>query len=234
MAAQANPNPAANVQAPNAAHADEAGIQSAMAKMSKDQNCGGTWRPDSSSNLHPSAQSVLETASKHAKEAQDSTVTLGTGSDVHHPGLPSQRNYLVDGPERANQVKHAGSSAVHNPLSSQVVQGRPSGSTQKARFWKIAAQDNTSEQRSSTGDSTGLTFAHKDDDYAKGQDAWEATSKYFRSGSQGKTQPNPFKGQHSTSEKAAVLYLRTVLLLVASQANPFCSSKSSTKTWQDT
>jgi hypothetical protein len=49
-------------------------------------------------------------------------------------------------------------------------------------------------KRSATGESVGLAFQHKDDDYAKGQDAWAATGKYFRN--KLKAEPDPFKGLH--------------------------------------
>ena len=70
---------------------------------------------------------------------------------------------------------------------------------------KFAAQEQdgeTSPKRSATGESEGLTFAHKEDDYAKGQDAWEATSKYFKGGSKVKKEPNPYLGKHANAPAA--------------------------------
>jgi hypothetical protein len=75
-------------------------------------------------------------------------------------------------------------------------------------FGKRAAQapdGRLSPARSATGESTGLSFAHKDDDYAQGQAAWAATSKYFKGGSRVKKEPSPFEGRHRGAEKHAGL-----------------------------
>lgn len=68
----------------------------------------------------------------------------------------------------------------------------------KTALWhKLAAHPTDGHpQRSATGESTGLAFQHKDDDYAKGQAAWAATGKYFRGGSKLTAEPDPFKGEH--------------------------------------
>lgn len=64
---------------------------------------------------------------------------------------------------------------------------------------KQAAQDNGEDQhtlrRSSTGESKGLTYQHKPDHYAQGQDAWASVSGYFKGGE--KKKPNPFIGKHA-------------------------------------
>lgn len=49
--------------------------------------------------------------------------------------------------------------------------------------------------RSATGESTGLSYTNKQDQYAQGSDAWASVSKYFKGGRRMK-QPNPFAGIH--------------------------------------
>ncbi len=71
---------------------------------------------------------------------------------------------------------------------------------------KTAAQDNDAPQRSATGESQGLTYQQRDDDYAQGQAAWEATSKYFKGGAKLRSEPNPFKGKHRGEEKKAKVH----------------------------
>lgn len=47
---------------------------------------------------------------------------------------------------------------------------------------KVAAQDNSVKERTSaTGESKGLTFEHRPDDYAKGPEAWDSLSRFMRS-----------------------------------------------------
>ena len=43
---------------------------------------------------------------------------------------------------------------------------------------KRGSQDNAHPAITATGESKGLAYAHKDDDYAQGQAAWAATHKY--------------------------------------------------------
>lgn len=69
---------------------------------------------------------------------------------------------------------------------------------------KRAAQDNSAPQRSATGESEGLSYQHKEDDYAQGQAAWAATSKYFKGGGKLRSQPNPFRGKHRGKAKRAM------------------------------
>lgn len=58
-------------------------------------------------------------------------------------------------------------------------------------------------KRSATGESTGLSFANRPDDYAQGQEAWAATSKYFKTGGRKKA-PNPFVGDHDGKQAEAL------------------------------
>jgi hypothetical protein len=62
---------------------------------------------------------------------------------------------------------------------------------------KESAQDNSQPQRSSSGESKGLAYAHKPDHYAQGHDAWKSVSGYFKGGSKIKSEPNPFTGEHA-------------------------------------
>jgi len=62
---------------------------------------------------------------------------------------------------------------------------------------KHAAQDSSAPQRSATGESKGLRYNHKSDDYAQGQDAWASVGKYFKSHLQNGTPPNPFQAKHA-------------------------------------
>jgi hypothetical protein len=57
---------------------------------------------------------------------------------------------------------------------------------------KTGAQHNDGKHtpnRSTTGDSVGLSFNDKPDNYAQGQAAWAATSKYFKGGSKLNKEP---------------------------------------------
>ena len=61
---------------------------------------------------------------------------------------------------------------------------------------KTAAQDNaTSTRFSATGESTGLSFRHKADHYAKGPEAWASVSQYLKE--KPKVEPDPFHGHHA-------------------------------------
>jgi len=79
---------------------------------------------------------------------------------------------------------------------------KPTVDAQGKPITKSAAQDNTAPRLSATGDSSGLTFAHKSDDYAQGQDAWGSLHKYFKGGSKLRSQPSPLTGKHRGEEKA--------------------------------
>jgi hypothetical protein len=60
---------------------------------------------------------------------------------------------------------------------------------------KTAAQDNSKPQRSATGESEGLSYAHKPDHYMQGLPAWQSVGAYFKGGA--KHKPNPFLGKHA-------------------------------------
>lgn len=81
--------------------------------------------------------------------------------------------------------------------------------------------------RSATGESVGLSFAHKPDDYATGQPAWESVAKYlFRStdhirpnGRRVKVkQPDPFSGIHKGASLGAPLPAVPARMPITSQA----------------
>jgi hypothetical protein len=71
-------------------------------------------------------------------------------------------------------------------------------------IFKLAAQDNSQHPRSSTGESKGLSFRHKKDDYSHGHEAWESVSHYFKGSRYLKGEPDPFAGDHDGKEKKAV------------------------------
>lgn len=59
---------------------------------------------------------------------------------------------------------------------------------------KQASQDSSFPAVSATGESKGLAFQNKKDNYAQGQEAWASVGQYFRG--ERKREPNPFKGDH--------------------------------------
>jgi hypothetical protein len=77
---------------------------------------------------------------------------------------------------------------------------------------KRAGQDNSAPQRSSTGDSKGLTYAHKPDHYAQGPEAWASVTQYFKGGKYVKDEPDLQKGRHSGFGKSGSLRQRVLLL----------------------
>lgn len=82
---------------------------------------------------------------------------------------------------------------------------------------KRAAQDNGPDQhtlqRSTTGESTNLSYQHKPDHYMQGQDAWASVSQYFKGHSKRKKQPNPFRGEHDAVKSAGETKARPGRLL---------------------
>lgn len=151
-----------------------------------------------------------------AKSILYGTQVLGLGQDITSvkPGIP-------DPPQQPTPVRVAQLPPKVGPPNPRAIRPgfKPGGSAASmvlgtlgtmgagylanrmmAPQQKAAAQaqdGKMSPARSATGESKGLTFAHKDDDYAKGQDAWEATSKYFKGGSKVKNEPNPYMGKHA-------------------------------------
>lgn len=73
---------------------------------------------------------------------------------------------------------------------------------------KFASQDSDGKydtNKSSTGESTGLKFNYKEDHHAKGQEAWESVSSYFKGHSRRTSQPNPSLGKHAFDKDAGLL-----------------------------
>jgi hypothetical protein len=65
---------------------------------------------------------------------------------------------------------------------------------------KQSSQDSSKPQRSATGESEGLGFQNKKDNYMQGPEAWGSLDTYFHK--KVKT-PNPFTGDHNGQEKKA-------------------------------
>ncbi len=95
------------------------------------------------------------------------------------------------------------------PLSPEM---EVAGSDLRSRvlYLKSAAQDSSAPQRSSTGESTGLSYAHKPDHYAQGPDAWKSVTQYFKGGKYVKEEPNLQKGRHKSAAANPGLLRRAV------------------------
>ena len=177
-----NPNPVTQAQA-GPIKADMAGVQQAMSKISGDEN----W-----------AQKL------RLKEAFDAGARvglagLGAVADLfcHGDVLPESHFGTAHAAcargEGRNLVKLASlrTAAHHGQAASPLGAAGAHGWSNmqlhpKDVFWigrflaKRASQDSSQPQRSSTGESRGLKFNSKPDDYAHGQEAWAATSRYFK------------------------------------------------------
>jgi hypothetical protein len=115
---------------------------------------------------------------------------------MHHQQQRAGFNSLLD---QKNQLD----SPTEDLQSQMAGMGTKMGGIKRVSGYSIdkhaaqSADGSYTPRRSASGESTGLSFAHKDDDYAQGQAAWAATSKYLKNGPR-KSEPNPFQGKHAS------------------------------------
>lgn len=121
------------------------------------------------------------------------------------PSMPNQLAGLIN-TRNQNMSPHADMRFDKEVISADLKDG----------FWnldwltgsKAAAQDNSVKERTSaTGESVGLKYQHKTDDYAKGPEAWESVSRYLKK--KPRVEPDPFTGKHAAASKQAVTISNT-------------------------
>ena len=96
-----------------------------------------------------------------------------TAADVFDTYFKSARFGVLKTPENAPPPTNPKVSVVAEVLAKKRRQQQQP---------KMAAQDNSKPALSATGESKGLTFAHKPDDYDKGPKAWDSSAKYLKRG----------------------------------------------------
>jgi hypothetical protein len=132
------------------------------------------------------------------------------GSAAKHPatvltGASAGAGYAASqGVDRMLDAAQVSPTPSRNTFAGEPPQGTKTGELISVEFlneWraKRAAQADDGKMtpaRSATGESKGLSYAHKPDHYMQGQDAWDSVGGYFKGG-KGK-KPNPFAGKHAS------------------------------------
>lgn len=196
------------------------GVGGAFAKLAGPLDALGAVGRGFNTALGTGAQGLAEgalTAGRAVGAIPPVAVNFGMGMGLGALGGNALNRFMA-APPAPGQVKpgpaNAAAVRVNRPLPGGVAPGgvapgaarggQPPPAPAARPSVKTSAQDNSQPRLSATGESQGLSFRHREDDYAKGQAAWKSLSKYFKGGKAVQDAPNPYIGKHADDVEAEI------------------------------